>query len=129
MAKISPDRAFGLLFFTVFVIIAIFPLLTAGAIHLWALIFAGIFLLLALLLPRVLAPAYKLWMKFGELLHRIVSPLSLGIVFYFTVMPTGLLLRLFGKDPLRQRLDPKAKSYWITRVPPGPDADSFNNQF
>jgi hypothetical protein len=68
-------------------------------------------------------------MKFGEMLHRIVSPLALGIVFYFTVLPTGLLLRLFSNDPLRLRFDPTAKSYWIKREPPGPAAESLKNQF
>lgn len=127
--KGSSDRAFGLVFTIVFGIIACYPLLSGGAIRLWSLIVAGIFLVLALLIPAVLAPANRLWMKFGELLHRIVSPLALGIVFYVTVLPTGLLLRLFGKDPLRLRLDPTAESYWITREPPGPAAESLNNQF
>ena len=68
-------------------------------------------------------------MKFGELLHRIVSPIALGIVFYLAVLPTGLLLRLFGKDPLRLKIDRGAASYWIKREPPGPTAESLNNQF
>ncbi len=127
--KGSTDRAFGLVFSAVFAIIAFFPLLGGDGIRMWSLIVAGIFLLLALALPNVLAPANRLWMKFGELLHRIVSPLSLGIVFYVTVLPTGLMLRLFGKDPLRLRRDPAAKSYWIRRDPPGPAAESLNNQF
>jgi hypothetical protein len=127
--KGSSDRAFGLVFAVVFVIIACYPLLSGGTIRLWSLIVAGIFLVLALLIPAVLAPANRLWMKFGELLHSIVSPLALGIVFYATLLPTGLLLRLFGKDPLRLRLDPTAESYWIKREPPGPSAESLNNQF
>ena len=125
----SSDRAFGLVFSTVFAIIAIYPLLGGGAIRIWFLIVAGIFLLLALVAPSVLAPANRVWMKFGELLHRIVSPLALGIVFYATVLPTGLLLRLFDKDPLRLRIDRNAASYWIKREPPGPTAESLNNQF
>jgi hypothetical protein len=127
--KGSSDRAFGLVFAVVFAIIACYPLLASGAIRLWSLIVSGVFLLLALVVPAVLAPANRLWMKFGELLHSIVSPIALGIVFYVTVLPTGLLLRLFGKDPLRLRLDPNAESYWIKREPPGPEAESLNNQF
>jgi hypothetical protein len=127
--KGSSDRAFGLVFSAVFAIIALYPLLGSGTIRSWSLIVAGIFLLLALITPVVLAPANRLWMKFGELLHRIVSPVALGIVFYVTVLPTGILLRLLGKDPLRLRIDPTAKSYWILREPPGPAAESLNNQF
>ena len=127
--KGSTDRTFGLVFTVVFAIIAIYPLLADGALRIWSLVTAGMFLLLALASPSVLAPANRLWMKFGELLHRIVSPIALGIVFYVAVLPTGLLLRLFGKDPLRLRLDPTAESYWIKREPPGPAADSLNNQF
>jgi len=127
--KGSSDRAFGLVFSAVFAIITLYPLLGSGTIRIWSLIVAGIFLLLALIRPVVLAPANRLWMKFGEMLHRIVSPLALGIVFYFTVMPTGLLLRLFSNDPLRLRFDPTAKSYWIKREPPGPAAESLKNQF
>ena len=127
--KGSSDRAFGLVFSTVFAISSLYPLLGGGSIRIWYLIVAGIFLLLALFFPSVLAPANRLWMKFGELLHRIVSPVALGIVFYAAVLPTGLILRLFGKDPLRLRLDPNAESYWIKREPPGPVAESLNNQF
>ena len=127
--KGSSDRAFGLVFSAVFAIIALYPLLGSGTIRSWSLIVAGIFLLLALVIPGVLAPANRLWMKFGELMHRIVSPVALGIVFYLTVLPTGLILRLFGKDPLRLRLDSQADSYWIKREPPGPAAESLNNQF
>lgn len=127
--KGSSDRSFGLVFFAVFTIVALYPLLEGGAVRAWSLIVAAIFLLLALLVPGVLAPANRLWTKFGELLHRIVSPVALGIIFYIAVFPTGLVLRLFGKDPLRLRLDPSAESYWIKREPPGPSAESLNNQF
>ena len=127
--KGSSNRTFGLVFSTVFGIIALFPVLGGGMVRVWSLIVAGIFLLLALIFPVILAPANRLWMKFGELLHHIVSPLALGIVFYVTILPTGLLLRLFGKDPLRLRLDRTAESYWIKREPPGPSAESLNNQF
>jgi hypothetical protein len=127
--KGSSDRAFGLVFAFVFTIIACYPMLSGGAIRLWSLIVASTFLVLSLLIPSVLSRANRLWMKFGELLHRIVSPLALGIVFYVAILPTGLLMRMFGKDPLRLRFQPTAKSYWIKREPTGPTPESFNNQF
>jgi len=127
--KGSSDRVFGLLFSTVFALVGFFPLLHDEKLGSWPLIVSGIFLLLALIAPSVLAPANRLWMKFGELLHRVISPIALGIIFYFAVLPTGLMLRLFGKDPLRLRRDPQAESYWIRREPPGPPSESLNNQF
>lgn len=127
--KSSTEREFGVVFAIVFAIVACWPLLSGGAVRSWSLAVAAAFLVLALFIPKVLAPANRLWTQFGMLLHRIVSPVALGILFYFVVMPTGLLMRLFGKDPLRLRLDPTADSYWVKRTPPGPDAGSLNNQF
>lgn len=125
----SSDRVFGLVFCAVFVIIATYPLLYGEALRYWSLLIATVFLILALVIPDVLSPANRLWIKFGALLHVIVSPITLGIVFFFTVVPIGILMRLFGKDPLRLRIDHEVESYWIKRDPPGPDAESLNNQF
>jgi len=125
----SSDRSFGFVFAAVFLIIACYPLLHASGIRLWAVAVSAGFLLLAMLRPQVLAPANRLWTKFGVLLHNIVSPLALGILFFLVVTPTGLLLRFFKKDPLRLHFDPAADSYWIKRDPPGPDAASLKNQF
>lgn len=127
--QISSGRSFGLVFAAVFLIVAIYPLINGQSVRLWAIVIAGSFLTLALLFPKSLEPANRLWMKFGELLHKIVSPVALGIVFFLAVLPTGLLLKLFGKDPLRLRFDTSADSYWIKRDPPGPNAESLNNQF
>ncbi|NJD35703.1 MAG: hypothetical protein FIA96_12880 [Betaproteobacteria bacterium] len=125
----SSDRSFGFVFAAVFLIVALYPLLHASGIRLWAVVVSGMFLLLAALAPHVLAPANRLWTKFGVLLHNIVSPIALGILFFLVVTPTALLMRLFGKDPLRLRFDPAADSYWIKRDPPGPPPDSLSNQF
>lgn len=125
----SSDRSFGFVFAAVFLIIGLYPLFHAAGIRLWAVALSGTFLLLAALVPQVLAPANRLWTKFGLLLHNIVSPVALGVLFFLVVTPTGLLMRLLGKDPLRLRFDPAADSYWIKRDPPGPAADSLKNQF
>ena len=125
----SSDRSFGFVFAAVFLIVALYPLLHAQGIRIWATAVSGIFLLLAALVPHVLAPANRVWTKFGLLLHNIFSPIALGILFFLVVTPTGLLMRLFGKDPLRLHFDPAADSYWIKRDPPGPAADSLKNQF
>ena len=95
----------------------------------WALIPSAAFAIVSLLVPFVLAPLNRLWTRFGMLLHRVVSPVALGILYFCVVTPTGLLLRVFGKDPLKLRMDRTATSYWIARSPPGPAAESLKNQF
>ena len=125
----SSNRSFGLVFAGFFAIVGLLPLVTGGPIRYWALLIGAVFLLLGLALPSVLGPLSRLWMKFGQLLHRIVSPIVLGIMFYLVVTPIGLLMRLLGKDPLRLKSDREAKSYWITREPPGPAPESLRDQF
>ena len=77
----------------------------------------------------MLAPLNRLWMKFGGLLHRFVSPIVLGLLFFVVITPMGLAMRMLGKDPLKLRADTQSKSYWIDRTPPGPRPDSFIDQF
>jgi uncharacterized membrane protein YagU involved in acid resistance len=127
--EVSSDRSFGFVFAVVFTIVALWPLYGGGGVRLWAAGVAGAFALLALVLPRVLSPLNKLWMKLGMLLQKIVSPIILGILFFVTITPIGLFMRLFGTDFLRLRWDPDADSYWIQREPPGPPPESMENQF
>jgi hypothetical protein len=80
--------------------------------------------------PRpVLAPLNRLWLKFGLLLHKVVSPIVLGVMFFLVITPIGLTMRAFGKNPLRLKLDKQSGSYWIERVPPGPAPESLKDQF
>ena len=127
--KMGSERSFGLVFTLVFLVIGCWPLMDAAPPRWWALAVAGLFLLLALVRPSLLAPLNKAWLRFGLLLHRIVSPLVLGLMFGLVFVPIGLLMRAFGKDPLRLRFDPDARSYWVEREPPGPAAESMINQF
>jgi hypothetical protein len=127
--KGSSNRSFGLVF------AAFFALLTAiGAWHgsarwpIW-LGLSILSLLLALAAPRLLTPLNWVWTKLGLLLHRIVSPIFLTLLFFGCIAPVGFLMRLTGKDPLRLRYEPGADSYWIVRTPPGPSSDSFKHQF
>lgn len=123
------DRGFGFVMAGVFTVIGLFPLLDGAAPRLWALAVAGAALAAALVRAELLAPLHRVWFKLGLLLHRIVSPVVLALLFYGVVTPTGLILRALGKDPLRLRFDRGAASYWIPRKPPGPDAESMKNQF
>ncbi len=125
----SSDRAFGVVFTVVFAVIGFWPLIGAAEPRWWALAVAGLFLVAALVRPVLLAPLNRLWLRFGLLLHRVVNPIVMGFLFFAVVTPVGLLMRMTGKDPLRLRPDPRAKSYWIAREPPGPAPETMKNQF
>jgi hypothetical protein len=124
-----PDRQFGLVFAGAFAIIAGWPLLWGRPIRWWSAMLAAVFLVVALAAPRVLAPLNRGWLWIGLLLHRVVSPLVLGLVFFSTVTPIAMVLRALGKDPLRLRFDSAASTYWIERRPPGPAGHTMPNQF
>jgi hypothetical protein len=123
------DRSFGLVFTAVFVVIGCLPLLKSGAVHFWALAVAAVFLGFALLAPKVLAPLNRVWTQFGLLLGRVVAPIVLFLVYCIAVVPTGLLMRLMGKDPLHRKFDQAASSYWVPRVPVGKPDRTMTNQF
>jgi len=131
--KIGSERTFGLVFAVVFTIIALLPLFTQGGqenvIRVWALIVAVSFGLSSLIAPRLLAPLNRLWFHFGLLLHRVVNPLVMGLLFFLTLMPIGLLMRTIGKRPLDLGFDRAAKSYWVYRTPPSPAPDTMKRQF
>lgn len=127
--KGSSDRGFGYVFAAVFAIVALWPLTGEGSVRLWSLAIAGAFLAAALVRPSLLAPLNRVWTRFGLLLHKIVNPLVMGLVFYTAVMPTALVMRALGKDPLRRKLDRAAPSYWILREPPGPAPETIKHQF
>ena len=127
--KTSSDRAFGWTFVAVFLVVALWPLAVGGALRWWSLIVSGLVLAATVAAPSLLALPNRLWLRFGLLLHRIVSPVVLAIMFYLVVTPMGLLMRAFAKDNLRLRRDAGAESYWIEREPPGPQPDSMPRQF
>lgn len=127
--KGSSNRTLGLVFATVFLIIAVFPLFFGGALRWWSLAVAAAFAVVALVLPGVLTPLNRAWTRFGLLLHKIVSPIVLGFLFYIVVTPLGLLMRLLGKDPLRLRWDRRSSTYWIERKPAGPKPETLSDQF
>lgn len=125
----SSDRVFGLVFAAFFSIMACLPLFSGEALRIWELVLGGVFLSLALLAPSMLARLNRLWIRFGLLLGKMVSPIAMGVLFLLVITPIGWILRLMGKDPLRLKFDPAAASYWIPRNPPGPDPKNMNQQF
>jgi hypothetical protein len=125
----SSNRAFGWVFVTVFLIIALWPLMFGGVPRWWSLTVSALVMLVTVAAPALLTIPNRLWTRFGLLLHRLVNPVVLGIMFYLVVVPMGLLMRALGKDLLRLRRDAAAGSYWIKRDPPGPRPDSMSDQF
>ncbi len=123
--KISSNRSFGIIFFVVFLLIALYPSTYSGEIRIWSVMISIIFLILGLLNSKILAPLNKLWFRLGIFLGKIVSPLIMGIIFFFVVTPIGLIMRLLGKDLLNLKYN-KDKSYWIKNNGP---KSKMKNQF
>ena len=123
--KIGSNKSFGIVFFIVFLIIAIYPLLSQNEIRLWSLIISIIFLILGLLNSKLLTPLNKIWFKFGILLGKIVSPLVMGLIFFFVVTPTGIIMRILKKDLLNLKFNKKT-TYWIEKNDP---KSNMKNQF
>ncbi|MBI1308651.1 MAG: hypothetical protein GC129_02175 [Proteobacteria bacterium] len=120
---------FGWVFAGFFALVALLPVLHGGQVRAWALALGAVFALVTLWRPHWLQPLNVVWHKFGLLLHYIVGPLVMGVLFFGTITPMGLWLRWRGKKLLALRFDPAAKSYWVKRVPPGPAPESFSDQF
>ena len=123
--KISSNRSFGIVFFIVFLLIGIYPLLNNDDVRIWSIIISIVFLILGLLNSKILLPLNKIWFKFGILLGKIISPLIMGLIFFVVVTPIGLLMRLFNKDLLNLKFN-KSKSYWIEKSEP---KSKMKNQF
>ena len=123
--KIGSNRSFGIVFFVVFLIISIYPMLNTENIRIWSLIISFIFLVLGLLNSKLLNPLNKIWFKFGLLLGKIISPIIMGVIFFFVVTPIALLMKLLQKDLLNLKFN-KNKTYWIEKSGP---KSNFKNQF
>ena len=127
--KGSSDRTFGFVLAVVFLVIGLAPLAGGADVRIWASILAAVFLVLAIARPASLGPLNRVWTRFGLLLHKIMSPLVMGVIFYFSITPIGVFLRLIGKSTLGLRPDPEMETYWIERRPPGPPPETMRNQF
>jgi hypothetical protein len=127
--RASSNRNFGLVFAAVFLLIALRPLWSGGAIRIWVLAVAVSFLALALIRPVVLQPVNRIWFRIGLLLGRIVNPIVMSVLFFVVMIPTGLLLRMMGKDLLRLEKHAVASTYWIPKDPPGPSPETMIKQF
>ena len=123
--KLGSNRSFGIVFFVVFLIIAIYPLLNDNSIRLWSLIIGIIFLILGIINSKVLTPFNILWMKFGLLLGKIVSPIVMGFVFFGVVTPISIIMKLLRKDLLNLKRN-KKETYWLKKEE---NKSNMKNQF
>ena len=114
MAKNENNKSFGILFFIVFAIIAIWPIIDSGSIRYWAIIVSLVFLTLGIVNSKILSPLKKIWIKLGEILGKVVAPIIMGVIYFLIITPIGILMRLAGKDLLNIKFN-KNKSYWIKR--------------
>ena len=115
MKQNNQNRSFGLLFFVVFLVLALWPLTQNAEINIYLILIALIFLSLGLLNSKILSPLNKTWIKFGELLGRIIAPIVMAVVYFFILTPISLLVRLFGKDLIGMKFSNNIKSYWVKR--------------
>ena len=112
--KLPSNRNFGIVFSIVFLIIAIWPILNQNEIRIWSIIISLIFLILGLINSKFLSPLNKAWFKFGLILGSVIAPIVMGIVFFFVVTPTGLIMKALGKDILALKKN-KNNTYWLEK--------------
>ena len=112
--KLPTNRNVGIVFSIVFLIISLWPLLSQNEIRIWSLTISGIFFILGIFNSKLLLPLNKIWFKFGMFLGNFIAPIVMGIVFFLVVTPTGLIMRLLGKDLLNLKNKNK-NSYWIEK--------------
>ena len=123
--KVGSNKSFGIVFFVVFLLISLYPLINNESIRLWSLIISLIFLISGILNSKILSPLNKVWFKFGILLGKVISPIIMGIIFFLVVTPIGFIMRLLGKDLLNLKYS-DIKSYWIEKSGP---KSKMKNQF
>ncbi len=111
----SSNKSFGVVFFLVLGLLGIWPYLSGGDPIYWLILLSIIFLFLGLINSKVLSPFNKIWIKFGEILGRIIAPLVMGIIYFIILTPIGILMKFLGKDLLNIKFSQTQKSYWLKR--------------
>ena len=115
MHKKSSNKSFGILFFLVFFVFGLWPLTKEMSPNIYLITISIVFLTLGLLNSKLLSPINEIWIKFGEILGKIIAPLIMALVYFLILTPISLLLRAFGKDLLGLKYLKKQNSYWIKR--------------
>ena len=123
--KKNSTKSFGILFFIVFFVIGVWPVFNSENLRLWSIILSFLFLISGLVNANFLNPLNRAWIKFGEILGKIIAPVVMFLIFFVLITPYGFVIRIFGKDLLNIKLSNKT-SYWIKREK---DAGTMKRQF
>jgi hypothetical protein len=123
------DRSFGVVMAVALAAVTLMNAWHSGRLWPWSGGLAALFLAAGLFRPSILKPLNLIWLRFGLLLHRVVNPIVMALLFYGTVLPTGLVMRMMGRDLLRLKRQPDADTYWIVRQPPGPLPETMKDLF
>ena len=123
------NRSFGWTFTGAFALFGAYHMWHGGAASLWMLAAAAVTAVITLTRETWLTPLNRAWMKLGEILGRVVTPVVLGVIFFAVFTPVAVLMRAFGRDAMCRRFEPGQPSYWVSRQPPGPADDSYRNMF
>ena len=124
--KQGSERNFGIVFSVAFLFFSFYPNFSYEKVRLWSLVVSVLFFLISIFQPSILKSLNFLWFKFGILLGRIISPIIMALVFVFAIIPTGIIIRFMGKDPLQRKFLKNKNSYWIPRKI---SRQSMKNQF
>ena len=127
--SVSSERAFGICFAGIFVLVGVFPSLSGGRIHFGWFILGGLLFLVALIFPRLLIPFNRIWIRIGFLLHKIFSPLGMGFIFFGVLAPIGKIMQILKKTTLKLEFEKESKTYWVPRQSPGPRPEKMRRQF
>lgn len=128
--RLGSDRGFGITFAVIFALLGgYFTIFSPSAAGPWLLGIAGAFLTVAFMRPATLRPLNTFWFKFGLLLHKVVSPIVMGLMFFLVITPFAVVMKLAGRDHLRLKFNADQESYWVKREEPGPSPESFKKQF
>ena len=124
--KIGSNKSFGIVFFILFLLVSLYPLTINESIRYWSLIISVIFLTLGLLNSNLLTPLNKIWIKFGILLGKLISPFIMVLIFFLVVTPIGLIMKIIKKDLLNLKVRKDKETYWIEKNEP---KSKMKNQF
>ena len=116
MKSQSSNRSFGLLFFIVFIVVGLWPVIKGETANIYLILISLFFLIFGLINSKILSPFNKAWIKLGEILGLIIAPIIMALVYFIILTPISLILRLFGKDLLGLKFLKKQDTYWIKRV-------------
>jgi Saxitoxin biosynthesis operon protein SxtJ len=127
--KLPSDKSFGITFSVIFALVGLAPLVHGGHSRVWALLISCMFIVIAFLAPRMLRVPNIMWSRFGAVLHKIINPIILSLLFVIVMMPMAIFLRVLRVKLIPLKFDADAASYWVRRIPPGPTPESLKNQF